>query len=179
MGVLGVVLGMETALGDLPRAKNPPRVEISANRMRFTKVAGGDWDDRTQKVQIEVIARNLDYNHPVKGLKLHYWVLAESLVDRKALKVIDAGALDVDLTSTPDGREIRHKGDLVTLRWDDTNAVFGERYKAWILVLVNDQQEVVAVKANFPALQTNFQRAFELRKGSWCSYDLKPVSRPD
>jgi hypothetical protein len=160
---------------ELPMAKNPPRVEIGASRTRFTKVAGGDWDDRLQKVQIEVIAKNLDFNHPANGLKLHYWVLAESLVDRKTLKVIDNGVVDVNLTSDASGREMRQKGEMVTLQWDDTGAIFGERYKGWVIVLVNDKQEVVAVKANVPSWQQNFQRAFELRTGAWCGLDLKPA----
>lgn len=70
---------------ELASAKNPEQVEISANRMRLTRVAGGDFDDRLQKVQIEVIAKNLDYNRPANGLTLHYWVLAESLVNRKEI----------------------------------------------------------------------------------------------
>jgi hypothetical protein len=177
------ILGMGVALmfcasgmgAELLPAKNPERVEISANRMRMTRVAGGDFDDRLQKVQIEVVARNLDYNRPANGLTLHYWVLAESLVDHKEILVIDRGAVPVDLTSTPEGREIRKKGELVALKWDDTGAIFGQRYRGWILILVNARNEVVAVKSNQPNWQSAFQRAMDLKKGSWCGLDLKPL----
>ncbi len=159
-------------------SKNPPKVEINANRMRLTKVAGGDYDDRQQRVQLEVIARNLDFNKAAEGLTLRYWVLAESLLDKRRLLVIDSGELPVSLTKTPEGREIRHKGELVTLAWDDTGVIFGQRYKGFILVLTNAQDEVAVVKANQPSWQKNYEGALALRKGSWCDMDLKPAEAP-
>jgi hypothetical protein len=166
------------AKAEMPRAKNPPRVGLDANRMRFTKVAGGDWDDRTQKVQLEVTVENLDFNRPVSGLTLHYWALAESLVDKKAFLVIDRGEFAVDLTNKPDGREITQKGALVTLKWDDTGAIFGERYKGYVLVLTNAQNEAVAVKANQPGWQRGFEGAFQLKRGAWCGLELQPAKDP-
>jgi len=163
---------------ELAMAKKPESVEISANRMRYTRVAGGDFDDREQKVQIEIVAKNLDFNRPVNGLTLHYWVVAESLVDHKAMLVIDRGSVPINLTSEPGGREIRQKGELVTLRWDDTGAIFGQRYRGWILILLNAQDEVVAVKSNQPNWQMDFQRAMDLKKGSWCDRNLKPLPKP-
>jgi hypothetical protein len=109
---------------------------------------------------------------------LHYWVFAESLVDRKDWLVIDSGSVDVNLTDKPEGRELVHKGELVTLKWDDTDAVFGQRYKAWLLVLTNAKQEVEAVKSNVPSAQTAFQRALALHNGSWCDTGLQPTKGP-
>ena len=160
----------------MAKAKNPPKVAIDANRSRSTKIAGGDWDDKLQKVQLEISVKNLDLNKSVEGLTLYYWTLAQSLVDKKAYLVIDAGTFDVNLNGSTEGREIHHQCEEITLKWDDTYAVFGQRYKGYVIVLVNAQKEVVAVKANLPTWQTAFERAFELEKKSWCGMDLKPLS---
>jgi len=162
----------------LPVAKNPPKVQIDANRMKQTRIAGGDWDDRTEKVQLEITATNLDLNHPADGLVLHYWVLSESQVDHRVMKVIDAGQFDVNLTAKPEGRQTRHETSMVQTMWDNTDAVFGVRYKGWILVLTNAQNEVVAVKTCQSAWQSNLERLFALNKDAWCDREMKPASEP-
>lgn len=162
----------------MPIAKNPPKVSIDATRSRSTKIAGGDWDDKLQKVQLDIVVKNLDLNKSVEGLTVYYWTLAQSLVDKKAYLVVDAGTFDVSLNGSAEGREIRHQCEEITLKWDDTDAVFGQRYKGYVLALVNAQKEVVAVKSNFPSWQTAFERAFDLKKKSWCGMDLKPLSAP-
>jgi hypothetical protein len=180
LGLLLVLAAMHTGLqAAMPLAKNPPKVFIDANRTRFTKVAGGDWDDRQQKVQLEVIVRNLDLNKKsVDGLTMYYWAMAQSLLDKRSYKVIDSGSFEVKLDNSAEGREIHHKGEMLTLEWDDTGAIFGVRYKGYVIVLVNAQREVIAVKANQPQWQTNFERAFNLHTGSWCGLDLAPVAKP-
>ena len=172
--------GLEAAESKMPLAKNPPKVAIDANRARFTKVTGGDFDDRTQKVQLEVVVRNLNLNVPsIEGLTLHYWALAQSVVDRKACLVIDAGSVEVKLDNTLEGREMRHKGEEVSLMLDNTGvSQFGQSYKGFLLVLLNDRKEVVAVKSNQPSWQTYFERAFALSKGAWCDLNLKPYPAP-
>lgn len=163
----------------MPLAKNPPKIFLDANRKRFTKTEGGDFDDKKQKVQLEITVRNLDLNGKVNGLTLHYWALAQSAEDRRVYKVIDAGEFPVSLDNTAEGREIQHKGEEVVLQYDDTGyAKFGVAYKGCLLVVLNAEKEVVAVKASQPAWQTNFERAFDLRKGSWCDGTLKSASKP-
>ncbi len=184
--VFGLAAGLCVSLAraeepKLPLAKNPPRVAIDANRMRFTKTTGGDgFDDKIQKVQLEVIVKNLDLNaKSIAGLTLDFWALAQSVTDRKACKVIDRGTFDVTLDNTATGREVRSKGQEVTLELDDTgSAKYGYTYKGYVLVLLNAQREVVAVKANQPIWQTNFQRAFALKTGSMCDMSLNPLSTP-
>jgi hypothetical protein len=92
--------------------------------------------------------------------------------------VIDAGSFPVSLDNSAEGREIRHKGEEVTLEWDDTGDIFGVRYKGYVLVLLNAQNEIAAVKANQPSWQTDYENALSLQKGSWCGLDLKPVHAP-
>lgn len=123
-------------------------------------------------------ARNLDLNRPAGHLRLHYWVLAESQIDNDALLVVDAGTLDLTLTSDSVGRQFSHVTRPVTLRWDNTQAVFGERYKGWIVALTNPQDELIQAKSSLPAWQSRIARAFALRKGAWCTPDLAPAEKP-
>jgi hypothetical protein len=101
------------AAGDeLPKAKKPPRVEINALRERSTSKAY--YSENLEKVQVEVVVKNLEMK-PIEGFKMHYWVFAESMVDRTVMKVIDAGSFVVNLTNDAAGREIHHKGEVVKL----------------------------------------------------------------
>lgn len=174
--LLSLLIGVSHAT--MPMAKNPPKVQIDANRVKQTRIAGGDWDDRTEKVQLEITATNLDLNHPADGLVLHYWVLSESQVDHRVMKVIDAGQFDVNLTARPEGRQLRHETPMIQTMWDNTDAVFGVRYKGWILVLTNAQNEIVAVKTCQPAWQSDLERLFALKKDAWCDREMKPVGEP-
>jgi hypothetical protein len=163
----------------MPMAKNPPQVLIDAARMKSTRTTGGDFDDKTQIVQLEVVAKNGNLNvKSIKDLTLYYWAFAQLVEDRKAYSVIDAGSVPVDLDNTQEGREVRAKGTEVTLKLDNTGiAKFGKLYKGFLLVLTNDKKEIVAVKASLPAWQTNFARAFDLKGGSTCDMTLKPLAR--
>lgn len=177
---LGGWAGSNAAETKMPLAKIAPKVSIDAARLRSTKTEGGDFDDKRQIVQLEVVVKSLNLNaKTVEGLTLNYWAFAQSTTERKAFKVIDAGSFEVTLNNTPAGREIRHQGKEVTLQYDDTGvARFGTAYKGFLLVLLNAQREVVAVKANQPSWQSYFERAFDLKAGSWCDLNLKPTAAP-
>jgi hypothetical protein len=164
----------------MPLAKNPPKVFLDATRLRSTKTEGGDFDDKMQKVQLDILVRNLSLKpEKLEPLTLHYWALGQSAANRKAYKVIDAGTVEVALDGTLTGREFHHQGDEATLQYDDTGvARFGVAYKGYLLVLLNAQKEVVAVKANQSAWQTNFEEAFNLKKNAWCDLNFKPTAAP-
>jgi hypothetical protein len=177
-GLLLLILSATLSLAAMTVAKNPPRVELNAIQVRNTRIAGGDWDDRTEKIQLEITATNLDLNHPAEGLVLHYWILSESQVDHRTLKVVDAGQFDVNLTAKPEGRQLRQQTPLIQEMWDNTDAVFGARYKGWLLVLTNANNELVAVKSCQPAWQSHVEEFFALKKGAWCDRNMKPASEP-
>lgn len=177
--VAGMALFASTLVAsDLPRAKNAPKIQVDGTRSRNTKVAGGDWDDRLQKVQFSAVVRNLELNKPAEGLKLQWWALAESLVDRKKLLVIDSGAADVSLSNKPDGREMRSEGREVVLKWDDTGSIFGERYKGFIAIVTTADGELVAAKTSFPNWDRALSRALAMKTGSWVDRDLNPATKP-
>ncbi len=159
-------------------AKNPPKVQIDANRMKQTRIAGGDWTTAPRRSSSRSPRRISISITPSIGLVLHYWVLSESQVDHRVMKVIDAGQFDVNLTAKPEGRQLRHETPMIQTMWDNTDAVFGVRYKGWILVLTNAQNEVVAVKTCQPAWQSNLERLFALKKDAWCDREMKPASEP-
>jgi hypothetical protein len=168
---------LEAADAAMPMAKNPPKVSIEASRSRQTKIAGGDYDDRTQKVQLEITVKNLDLNKKsVSGLTLHYWTIGQSMVDKRVYVILERGSFPVSLDNTAQGRTLVHETENLTLKWDDTGAKFGEAYKGYLLVLVNDQNEVVAVKSNQPTWQSAFAKAFNLQKGARVGSNLDPAS---
>jgi hypothetical protein len=164
--------------GTMPLAKNPPKIQMEASRSRRTTIEGGDYDDKLQKVQLEIVVKNLDLNKKVEGMTVHFWAFGQSQLDRKAYKVIDAGEFPIALDGTPEGREVRHQCEEIKLAWDNTDVKFGQAYKGYLLVMTNAQNEVVAVKSNVQSWQAGFEKAFELKKGSWCGLDFKPTKAP-
>ncbi|MGH8047023.1 MAG: hypothetical protein ACREKL_07230 [Chthoniobacterales bacterium] len=178
--MVALALGIDAVAGTMPMAKNPPKLLLDATRSRSTKTEGGDFDDKTQIVQLNYVVKNGDLNaKSVEGLTLHYWAIAQSAADRKAYEVIEAGSAPVKLDNTQQGREMRVEGEPVKLMLDNTGvARFGAAYKGFLMVVVNAQNEVVAVKGTMPSWQTNLERAFALKKNAWCGLDLKPIATP-
>jgi hypothetical protein len=181
--VIGVILtclaSMAAGSGaELTLAKEQARVEIAVQRSRSSRVKGGDWDDKLDKVSVEVKVRTMDLNRPIEGLVARYWVFAKAINDPKAFKVILQGDFPVNLTSAPAGREAIHQSKEATLRWDNTQITFGERYEGWLVVVLNAEGEVVASRSSKPSWEQNVAKAGNLKAGKYYTSNLDSTKAP-
>lgn len=176
--MIGGLPGLRAESRTLVSALQRPKLEISALRARKTRIEGGDWDDKTEWVSLTIRIRNLELNKDLTGLTAHYWIFGKSVIDRKVYKVIQVGEFSFSLSSARDGREITHESEEVILRWDNTDARFGERYDGWLIVVENAEREVVAVKSTNPAWERDFDSAFSLQKNGHVDSRFRSAPEP-
>lgn len=179
--ILGLALGLMAAparAAEPKFASNPPSLDLKVDRSRSLRVKGGDWDDKMDRVQMIISIRNKSLNSEVKGLTAHFWLIARSAVDRKVYKIAQTEEFPVDLTSTRPGRELEHETEEIVFKFDRTDAVFGESYHGWILVLENAKDEVVAVKASSPMYEKKLEKVFALKDGDWIDQNFEPATEP-
>jgi len=180
VGCLALGLAAFSGFAGMTMAKNPPKLILDATRSKSTKTEGGDFDDKTQIVQLDYRVTNGSLNAAVPdGLTLHYWAIGQSAADRKAYQAIDAGTAPIKLDTTSQARQMHVEGERVKLMLDNTGvARFGVGYKGYLMVVVNAQNEVVAVKATLPSWQTNLEKAFGIKKGDWFDINMKSIEEP-
>ncbi len=164
--------------GEPTFASNPPSLKLEVDRNRSVRTKGGDWDDKMDRVQMKISIRNKSLNDDVKGLTAHFWLIARSAVDRKAYTIAQVEKFPVELTSTRPGRELEHETTEVIFKFDRTDAVFGESYHGWVLVLKNAEDEVAAVKASSPTYERELEKVFALKEGDWIDQNFEPVTEP-
>jgi hypothetical protein len=167
------------ALADLEKAKSPPRLDLDVMRDRSTKVEGGDWDDKAERVQVRISVTNRELNAGVDGLKAHFWLVVRSAVDRTAYKIGQREEFPISLTNTPDGRKLEHETKEIELRYDTTFAKFGESYHGWLLVILNDGGEIVAMKSTSPAYEKAVDLAMNLNAGDWVDSNFGSAKEPE
>ncbi len=167
-----------SAMAEMPMAKNPPRLDVSVIRERSTKVEGGDWDDRSERVKMGIKVTNKELNASVEGLTAYFWVVARSAVDRKCYKIVQREEFPIALSNARDGRVLEHETKEIELRYDRTDAVFGESYHGWLLVITNDNGEIVWVKSTVPAFEKAVDTAMNLKTGAWVDSYLAPAKDP-
>ncbi|MEO6053831.1 MAG: hypothetical protein ABIP97_07470 [Chthoniobacterales bacterium] len=132
-------------------SRDPTRIELAVQREAKDKIEGGDWDDKIERVRLEVTVTNKTLNGPpLEGYQLQCWAIAKQIKDPKAYEVVVAETVPIRLTSEAQGRQIVHKTEEVKWGWDDTGAIWGKKYQGWIVLVLNAKGEMVACKSSNP-----------------------------
>lgn len=173
VGSLGI------CLADLRKAKSPPRIDLDVMRDRSTKVEGGDWDDKAERVQMTITVTNLELNASVGGLTAHFWLIGRSAIDRKVYKIVQREEFPIELSNARDGRKLEHETKELELRYDTTFAKFGASYHGWLLVVLDEDGEIVALKSTSPAFEKAIDVAMNLKAGDWVDSNLASAKEPD
>lgn len=130
-----------------PAAAFEQRVQVDATRKKSTRIGGGDFDDKTDRITFTVKLTNTDTRTAFEGCKAEFHVFAQSIVNTKAYQLL--GTEQFDFSLPPRGV---HSVDTqeVTTRWDRTGIRHGTKYDSWVLVVRDSTDKVVLKKASVP-----------------------------
>jgi hypothetical protein len=147
-------------------AKVTDKLAVEVLRMKRSRIEGGDFDDKKEHIAFKVKLANGDKDLPIEPLKAEFYVFAESILDRAALKLL--GSEQFDFTIPPRGTHDVETKELQTM-YDTTGARFGYKYEGWVLRLRDTGGKLVMAKASSPTLLKNMEKAASLKEGQ--SYD--------
>lgn len=150
------------------------RVTIDVSRIKSSKVEGGDFDDMRDRIAFKLKFRNSDPNKAFDGLKYEMFIFGQSMVDRKVYRLLQkpTGTFSLAPLQTFDVET----PELVS-EWDDTDAVFGEKYKGWYLKVFGPDGSLL-VEKSVSSFFGNTSTLSNLQEGGYYDKDLKKVESP-
>lgn len=147
------------------------RIAVSVDRAKKTRVEGGDWDDKRDRITVTIKLANADPNRPFPGLNLEFYLFGQSVVNQKGLKLLQKFEKSFAIEPL---QEIKFVTPEVTVEWDDTNAIFGSKYKGWYLFVRGANGEVLAEK-NTTAFLDNSSVISKATVGNFYNRKLEPM----
>jgi hypothetical protein len=166
-----------SAWGQAPPPSKPfgQAVQTSAVASKPSKIKGGDWDDKTQKVVITAKFANKELQQSYEGYKATISLLGESASDSKVKKVLLQESVPISLEP---GKAQEHICAEVVTQFDKTGAKFGYFYDCWIIVVKDKQGKIVQVNSSSMSLEKYTELAAKLQLGKTYSPKLLPVPAP-
>lgn len=149
-----------------PSARVGERIGVEVVRNRRSRIEGGDFDDKKERIEMRVKLTNTDTKLAAEKFKGEIFVFAESILDRNALKVLNAENFDFSLP--PRGTHEFTTAEVETM-YDTTGARFGYRYDGWVVRLRDGAGNIALIKSSSPTLQRMVEKAPALTKDK--SYD--------
>lgn len=169
------VAASSTLIAEDARVPFERGVRINVMISRPSKIKGGDFDDFMQVIEPRVKFVNNDSNQAYHGYQAYLMIIAESVVDRKVLKVVSKDAIPVNLEPRT---EMEQECTKIELRYDVDGAVFGEKYDGWIVVVGDSKGEVVEVKSSSSSLEKLTDKMKDLKPGGFYTKKLEPTEDP-
>jgi hypothetical protein len=162
-----------------PAAVPPAQVALAAQKLvvepiraKRTRIAGGDFDDKNERITFNVKVTNPDARIPLNDLKAEFYVFAQYVVDRKVFRLLGK---DESPFSLPARGTHTFTTAEVTTFYDTTDARFGYRYEGWAIVIRDSAGKIVFKKATTPNWATGAEQLSQLTPGNVFDRDLKPV----
>lgn len=156
-------------------ASDKPSLTCTADRSRSVRIKGGDWDDKTEQIQFDLCIRNNSMSKPTGDLSATFYVIGEDAGQRKKYKLLQKEEIDFSLeprgTHTATTPEIK-------LKWDNTDAIFGEKYRGWVMLVKDDAGEVVSESASSSFLDSTAYLE-EMSVGDYLDDSGEPQSKDD
>lgn len=118
-----------------------PDLTCTADRSRSVRIKGGDWDDKTEKIQFDLSIRNNSMSKPTGDLSATFFVVGEDAGERNKFKLLQKEEMGFSLEARGEHEATTPE---ITLKWDNTDAIFGEKYRGWVLQVRNDTGEIVS-----------------------------------
>jgi hypothetical protein len=155
-----------------PRVSFEQRVRIEAVRDKKTRVQGGDLDDKTDSISFTIKLMNNDTRAAFENCHGEFYVFAQSILNRKAFQLL--GAEKFGFSLPPRGSHSFTSAEVVT-RWDSTDARFGAKYDAWVLVVRDATDKVICKKSSSPTWLSVADRMKTLSANGFYDRNLQPV----
>lgn len=160
---------------DAVAQKAAPQLECSVSNAKGQRIAGGDFDDKTQRVAMDVTVTNKSMSKPTGPLRADFYVFGESTIARNRFKLLQKESFDFELEPRA---KSSHQTEEIVLKFDNTGfARFGEKYKGWI-VQVMDQGGEKVFEQKSSEFVTDTKNLPSLSVNDYCDKSLKKVSAP-
>jgi len=148
------------------------RVRTNINRIRDTRVAGGDYDDRREEIQMRIQMKNESTSESFTDHKGILFVISESMVARNEFKVVIKKEFPINL---PPREEMELLTDKKVEGWDNTDAVWGYKYEGYCLLVLDDQGEIV-LTLNSPSKAGKFEETYaSVKEGDLVDKKMKTI----
>src|SRR5215204_5504751 len=116
------------------------KIIVEPLRSKKSRIQGGDFDDKTDRITFNVKMTNPDSKIPITDLTAEFYVFAQAVVDRRAYSLLGKDEMPVSLP--PRGTQNLATAEVIT-QWDNTGARFGTRYDAWLFILRDPAGKIV------------------------------------
>jgi len=125
------------------------RIAVEVVRQKRSRIEGGDFDDKKDRIILKVKLSNTDTTISGENLKGEICVLGESILDRNAVKML--GKQEFTFSLPPRGAHELLTEEVETA-YDTTGARFGHRYEGWVLRVRDGAGNLILEKSNSPSL---------------------------
>ncbi len=149
------------------------RVTVEALRSKKTRIEGGDFDDKKDRIAFTLKFANGDTRTAFNDTKGEFYVFAESIVNKKTFQLL--GVEKFDLSLAPRSSQSVSTEEWET-QWDMTGVRFGTKYDSWALVVRDASGAVIFKKASTPSWLPVADKLKTLSAGSFYNRDLKAVN---
>lgn len=152
----------------------PPRVSVKVAQSQKLKIEGGDFDDKLQRIAFDIAITNESLSNPGEGLSFEFYVFGQAVTQPGKLTLLQKERRDFSLeprgTFTAETPEVQ-------LQWDTTGAAFGDKYRGWVIRIL-DAEGKQMLQQTSSAFLTDTKNLPNLAVGS--SFDKKclPIGAP-
>jgi len=148
------------------------KIVVEPLRSKKTRIQGGDFDDKTDRITFNVKMTNPDTKTAITDLTAEFYVFAQGVVDRRAYQLLGKDEMPVSLA--PRGTQTLSTAEVIT-KWDNTDARFGSRYEGWLFLLRDSAGKIVYKKATSPNWAALAEKMNTVTIGRAFDRDLKPL----
>ena len=152
------------------------RVQVEAVRSKKTRIEGGDFDDKVDRIIFTIKFTNTDTKTAFPDCKGEFYVLAQNIVNRKAHQLLGVEKLSISLPVR--GTQEATTAEMTT-SFDTTGARFGAKYEGWVLVVRDSTGKVVMKKATTPSWLPVAEKLGTVTVKSYFDQNLKKVEVVD
>lgn len=144
--------------GNQPKFKD--RVTAEVVRSKKTRIEGGDWDDKTDRIVLKVKLTNSDPKIEFNNLKGEIYIFAKGIVDSRSIKLLGSEKFDFSLSARGEHELQTHE---VVTAYDTTDARFGYQYQGWIVRIRDASGALLLEKATNTTLSRNAAELVKLQ----------------
>jgi hypothetical protein len=146
--------------------REPPDFDISVKKQKDTRYDGTDYDNKSQRFQLNVKITNREWDKDFTGLKAELYAFGQGVTSSDYV-LLDTADATFDL---PREGEYEFHGGMVSLQFDDNMyAQYGTKYYGYTVVIRDAHDRIVCTKASRTRLGENLEKYRNKRK--WTRFD--------
>jgi|GEM_PF-2536379 len=131
------------------------RISLEVIRQKRTRIEGGDWDDKKDRITLRVKLANSDSRQAFENYRGEVFVYAQSVLDPARTKLLGKHAFKFSLPVF--GKHEVTTEEYVTA-YDTTDVRFGHQYQGWIIQIYDAQGNMIIEKATNPTLAKSAEK---------------------